>query len=443
VTLADRCSPRYAANVPVDPRITSRSRVLRRGWRGARWRVAVVVLVFACGYVAFTFGVGATERPNIPNKDVLARIYYTLGLFVLGGMDLGTPLGGPPLARVALWFTYFAAPAVTATALIEGVMRMVQPQAWMLRRLRGHVVIGGSGKVSMLFLRRFRQCQPRTPVVIIEPREDHAHLDEATDVHRAKIVHGDVADGAILERLQLHRAQRVVLLTGDDFSNLEAAAKIQTLAPDLAARTIAHVSDLRFMRAIDEVSVRANIETFNTHQIAASHLVKTYLLDHFAHTAPRDVVVLAGFGRFGQTVLDQLQKLARGQFHKVIIIDTVATQNAELFAAQIGFDDGYEIEIRDNDVRDAKLWQELHVDYGGSAVEPVIIVGSGDAGVNVRTALTLSSSFPEASVIARSFHRSVFAEELGRSSNLRVFAVADLVEQSMPERWFDRRSKSS
>ena len=407
-----------------------------------RLRVAILALVFLCGFGAFTLGVGATQRPNIPNKDVLARIYYTLGLFVLGGMDLGTPSGGPPLARLALWFTYFAAPAVTATALIEGVMRMVQPQAWMLRRLRGHVVIGGSGKVSMLFLRRFRSIQPRTPVVIIEPREDHAHLDEATDVHRATIVHGDVSDGAILERLQLHRAQRVVLLTGDDFANLEASAKIRNLAPELASRTIAHVSDLRFMRAIAKSSAQAELETFNTHEIAAAHLVKAHLLDHFAHTAPRDVVVLAGFGRFGQTVLDQLQKLARGQFHKVIIIDTMATQNAELFDAQVGFAEGYEVDVKDSDLRDARLWHQIDADGALSGVEPVIIVGSGDAGVNMRTALTLSSSFPKASVIARSFHHSVFAEDLGRSSNLTVFAVADLVEQSMPERWFDRRVNS-
>jgi Trk K+ transport system NAD-binding subunit len=269
--------------------------------------------------------------------------------------------------------------------------------------------------------------------VVIEPREDQVALEEAVDVHRAHVVHGDVTNGELLSNLRLDRAQRVVLLTGDDFANLEAAAKIRDIAPDISKTTIAHVSDLRFLRAIATGPVHA--QTFNVHQIAASHLVQEHLLAHFDRTEPLDLVVLAGFGRFGQTVLDELQKSARGKFHTVVIVDMEATRGAAVFETQIGFVDGYERVIMDRDLRDPLLWNELD-DRFSLASQPVIVLGCGDGGVNLRTALTLSPRYPKATIIARSFQRSVFAEQMSSGSNLRAFSVAELVTQSMPREWF-------
>ncbi len=410
----------------------TRQKHLTRGWRG---RLLILFLVAGTGLTAFTMGAGPSERMSIPTGDLLTKIYYTLGLFVLGGMDLGTPVLGPPVARGLLWFAYFAAPAVTVSAVVEGLMLLIQPQIWWMRRLRGHVVIGGCGQLTLLFLRRLRAVQPRVPVVVIEPREDQVGLEEARDVHHVHVLNGDVTNGALLQHLRLDRAQRVVLLTGDDFANLEAAAKIRTIAPEISARTIAHVSDLRFLRAINGVHVRG--ETFNVHQIAASHLVATHLLAHFDRTAPRDLVVLAGFGRFGQTVLDQLQREAAGKFHTVVIIDLMAVQGAAIFDNQIGFDDGYERVIMDRDLRDPLLWRELDERFHFERCAPVIVIGCGDGGVNLRTALTMSSRYPSATMIARSFQRSLFAEQMSAGTNLTAFSVAELVSQSMPSAWFD------
>ena len=93
-----------------------------------------MVAVFACALVAFEVGVGTSERAAIPQAGVLTHLYYGVGLFVLGGMDLGMPTGGPVYGRVLLWVAYFLGPIVTTTAVAEGFLRMVRPE-YLRRRL--------------------------------------------------------------------------------------------------------------------------------------------------------------------------------------------------------------------------------------------------------------------------------------------------------------------
>ena len=84
--------------------VLSPRRKWRRAWVWLRWRALLLLIAFLCGFVAFQFGVDVTDRPGIPSTGLLTKVYYTVGLFVLGGLDLGTPVGGPEAARWLLWF---------------------------------------------------------------------------------------------------------------------------------------------------------------------------------------------------------------------------------------------------------------------------------------------------------------------------------------------------
>src|SRR5689334_7492087 len=119
---------------------SSRKVMLRRGWRWFRLRGLVLVVVFVCGLVGFTMGAEVSARPAVTNAPLMTHVYYTLGLFVLGGMDLGVPNGGPEFARDLLWFAYFAAPLITASAVLEAMMRVVSQQTWWHWRMRRHIV---------------------------------------------------------------------------------------------------------------------------------------------------------------------------------------------------------------------------------------------------------------------------------------------------------------
>lgn len=407
------------------------------------WRGGLLLLTFVAGFIALSSGVELTDRPGVSTAGVLTRLYYAIGLFVLGGLDLGMPRGGPAWGRDLLWLVYFVAPAITASAVIEGVLKVLEPQSWRLRRLRGHVVISGSSRLALLYLKRLRKLEPTVPVVIVDPRIGESLSDQAREVYRAEIVQGDIASSAILARIRLDRAARVVLLSDNDFSNLDAATRVLDLAPRLEGKIVVHVADLRFMLGMAHTLVARTCAIFNAHQIAARHLVDTRVLKHFNETLPRDRVVLAGFGRFGQTVLEELQQRAPGGFDRCLIVDTHADRASSEFAEQVGFKEDYERSIVEGDIKDPRLWRELEQSHQLSQCEPVIIVGSGDDATNLRGAIWLKQRWPNALVIARSFRGSLFAEEVSVESGFEMVNVADLLLASMPESWFSVRTRGA
>jgi Trk K+ transport system NAD-binding subunit len=407
----------------------------RAVWRPVLWRGAAIVAAFLCGWLALLAGVGVTERDMLGAGPV-ERFYYVLGLFVMGGMDLGTPTGGPLYARALLWTAYFAAPLITASAVIEAAVRLVSPLALRVRPYRDHVVLGGAGRLTMLYVSRLRAEQPRRTIVVVERTPNHPAIDELRDVHRAIVIVGDVTNDEVLGRLRLDRARRALFLTGDDFVNLDAAAKVLKLAPALAGRIVVHVSDLGFMRETAESSVARDCEIFNAHESAATILVHEHLLARFRSTPTRDFVVLAGFGRFGQTVLYQLQERALGSFGDVLIIDEAATRNARAFAERPGFHDDYRHAIVDGDVLDPDMWRRVGEAVREKRRDPVVVLGTGNDGTNLHAALLARKEHPTAYLIVRSFRASPFTEQIARETNLEAFDLAGLLRDGMPPAWF-------
>ncbi len=406
-------------------------------WRWFRWRTVLVAVVWAMGFAGFTLGVGTTLIPGVPQADWRVHAYYAACLFTLGGDNIGFPTGGPPLARAMMWFVYAFAPIITVGTLIDGLVRVVNPRQWALRRLRNHFVIAGCGKLTMQYLARLRQRHPSRPVVIIETRPDSPYIKEAREVYGAYVLTGDIVSLPLLELLQLGKAARVLLLTDDDFANLDAATKILALAPAIGGRVVAHLSDLHLLRVVSETPLAGRCELFNTHQIAAEYLVKSKLLEHFNATEPLDTVVLAGFGRFGQTVLDELQTLAGGRFDRVVLVDLECARKVMSFEEHVGFSGDYQRHVVDGDLRDPELWRGLGERYELHAGAPVFVLGSGDDGVNLHTALWLAKKYPEAMVVTRSFRPSSFADEVSRDVGFELFCVADLLVHSIPDGWLD------
>lgn len=406
---------------------------IRANIRGIAWRGLILLAALLAGFVALEAGVGFSERDGVENADFATHLYYTIGLFVLGGLDLGMPAGGPDWARYLLWVVYFAAPLITAASVIEGVLRAVAPARWRLRRLRGHIIVVGCGRTGRLYLRRMRQSRPNKTVLMVDIRPDHPAVDEIREVHRAQFLAGDIRDEAVLDGLRLAYADRVFLFTGDDFANLDAAARIREKVPALARRTIVHVADLHFYRVMRKTPLAQTCELVNKHLIAAKQLVSSRLIAHFEMTERLDIVVLAGFGRFGQTVLHRLQEMACDKFDRVVIIDTRAGEAAARFDEQVGFSGFYQRQIIEGDLRDPRVWQRVE---GIDNAQPVFIIGSGDDSTNLSTALWIASAFRNAYVLSRGFYRSVAADMVSKEGGFHTFAVSELVAHSMSDDWF-------
>ncbi len=414
-------------------------RSLTREWVSPRRAIVSRGLAFAVVYLAavaaLSLGVGVSER-DLSDADIFTRAYYALGLFVLGGLDLGVPTGGSTFPRSVLWVAYFAAPLITASALLETAMRLLVPLARRVRPPTDHIVLGGAGRLSLMYLQELRKRGSDRFVILVEQDRNHRAFGDLRGEERVQLIRGDITSDPVLKGLNLAEAHRVLLLTGDDFANLDAAARTLRLAPRLAGRIIAHVSDLGFMRQTAGSSVARDCEVFNGHEFAARRLVREHLAKRFIGTPYRDMVVLAGFGRFGQTVLHELQQKAPGMFGPVVIIDERATRNARVFEEEPGFSADYERAVVDADILDPDVWRDIGETVSMESRPPVVIVGSGDDGTNLHTALAVSRSHPGALVIVRSFRNSPFMEEVVSEAGAHRFNLGELIIDGMPDDWF-------
>ncbi|MFT6778333.1 MAG: hypothetical protein ACJAV1_002272, partial [Paraglaciecola sp.] len=131
------------------------------------WRWSVAFMLFLSAFSAFMMGVSLSERPSIQTADMLTKAYYSLGLFVMGGLDIGTPVGGPLLPRLMLWLSYFASPMLAASTIIEAVIKTISPYKWHFRRFSNHIVVSDSGELTITYLKQLRLVQPKIPILVI------------------------------------------------------------------------------------------------------------------------------------------------------------------------------------------------------------------------------------------------------------------------------------
>ncbi len=361
--------------------------------------------------------------------------YYSLSLFVVGGVDLGTPVGGPLWARSLVWLSYFGAPVLAAWTLIQAILHSFAPQSWQLRRLKDHVIVVSSSELSLTYLRRLRKKDPRVQVVVACRNCDQSTAGEIRESFNAPVVIGDITHRYFLEQLRPHLARRILLLGENSLRSYEAATHILELVPDIGRRLIIHCGRLRFMRAMADTRVARECQTFNSYHLAASGLVRSHLVQHFMETKRKDAVILAGFGRFGQTIVEQLQTLALDEMRSMVIIDTDVERRVMVADEQMYFSGDYRRELLEGDISHPDVWRRVWDTITVDSDDTVIVLGTGSEEENMRTALWLRKKAPRAMIIARSSTHSLFANEVARENNITTVSIAELVEEHIPADW--------
>jgi hypothetical protein len=210
----------------------------------------------------------------------------------------------------------------------------------------------------------------------------------------------------------------VLLLGTDNFQNYEAAHKILQLEPQLQGRIIIHCNSIRFMRSMADSNVAKKCINFNAYQLAASALVKQHLISHFVQTVPKDVVVIAGFGIFGQTILEELQQHANKEIDTIAVIGVDAKRRIQVVDAQLKLDNFCRREI-----------------FEGNISHPVIILCTDSVEDNFRTSLWLKRKHPDSMIIARSYLPSKFAEDVSEQYDILNVSINQLVKDSLPRAW--------
>src|SRR5690606_9298134 len=109
-------------------------------------------------------------------------------------------------------------------------------------------------------------------------------------------------------------------------------------------------------------------------------------------TSAEDVIVLAGFGRFGQTILEYLQRHAAGEIQRAVIVDSAAGRQTRLFRAQVpGFED-CELVTIEGDVEEPAIWVQVEAAIADAGVRPVYVIATDDDQLNLRTAISLRTA---------------------------------------------------
>lgn len=422
------------------------------------------MLVTAIAIAAFRSGVGVSDRVGVESAGWATQLYYAIGLFVLGGLDLGVPSGGPVWAHIMLWGAYFAAPMITAGALAEALLRVWNPRWWRFRGLRGHVAVVGMGQIGTLYLEGMRRIDPKRRVLMVDSRTDNVNVVNAQARHGALFLNGDIGNLATREAMRLNRAAGVVMATGSDLVNLEASTDILATHPHLAGRVISHVADAAMERTIlarqaatdplaptevDERSPPVSSHVlFNAHRIAADELVNRRLSVRFDATESPDLVVIAGFGRFGQTILELLQVNAAGEFATVLIIDRAAHVRRRQFEHHVGKQGDYTLETLEANIADPETWSQVdrfltEATEGPAAKSVAFVLGTDDDPLNLRTAMTLRHLRRDAYIVVRCFSDSSLTRQLSREGDFEVFGVSALLQDALGKRhleWFGRSS---
>jgi hypothetical protein len=404
------------------------------------FRIVAIASVFLLGIYAFAGGVTTTEIDDLREQSVLAWIYYCAALFVLGGLDLGVPAGGPLLAQGALWITFFLAPAITATAVIEAAIRLLRPGSSSLQSLRGHAIHVGGGRLGQTYLEAILAVEPLQTVLHVVEADRSLHSSEHPLPANVHLVSAATADPATLDLMRLGHAEEMVVIADDDLSNLETAWAAKELAHELPVAV--HVRDLALLRPVTRMIQDSTGSdhplVFNTHRIAALQLYERLLHPHFENTGYRDVFIMGGFGGFAQTILELLRAMATEELQHVVIVDEFASARVRQFEADVPLTELKHSTI-DGALEDPETWTQVEAVVGSMDVTPVYLLASANETVNFRTAMLLRKRAEEIRIFARCFRRTRFAETLAAQRSFELFAFEEVFQEALQDHFRNLR----
>ncbi len=399
------------------------------------WRWLLVIVFFLLGFFGFVSGVLVTER-DISTAHPLMLIYYSLGLFILGGLDLGEPVGGPAWGRACLWIAYFGAPLLTTSAIAEWLLVVVaRPGRWLLS-VRNHTIIVGVNDVSRSVMDKLMRVDKDAKIIVVDRDIQKTARQELEDKYGAKCIVGEYTDEYFLSMLRFTQARRIILVSSSDFDNFETASKLLAMKPKLGERTIVHCNKLRYLREMAHSNVVQMTRTFNSYRLAAQYLVRSVVLEHFYQTERLNTVVLAGFGAFGQTVLEGLQLTAEVEISEVVIIDVDAHRRLLIVQEHVEMRPGIKRHIFQGEIGHPEVWQQVEKAVDLTSGTPLVLMATGQDDENLRTGSWLSKRYPNAKVIIRSQRESHFAESISQSTGIITFSMSRIFQESLPDEWF-------
>ncbi len=210
-----------------------------------------------------------------PGKDygelLVKALYMTR---IEGAMD-GAGAGGLPVALV------FALPVLALLILGEGALRVAglylnrkrdrgEWEKLMVKSLLGHIVLCGAGELGRALLNRLHDSDPERDIVVVD-----THADILADLglasRRLHSIHGDMTSHDTLTAANVAGSSLIIIASGDDAHNLEAACKALEINPGVHIYIRLYRSGLRKMM---NLATYPNLHFFSPYERAADALME-------------------------------------------------------------------------------------------------------------------------------------------------------------------------
>ncbi len=399
------------------------------------------LVVIAMTILAFRSGVNVSDRGDIPDDSFLVQLYYALGLFALGGMDLGMPTGGPRFWQNVLIAAYFLAPALAAAAVIEGLwraiwLRLVDHWPW-----RDHIVIAGGGRIARAMVDECRARFPGTRILVVEKNITDAQENHFGPIRRVHLLSGDMTEPRTTEMLRIGKARSLMLLTNDEFANVELAVQTRESLPERSAPPmLVRVADLDLLARANRMLGRDGWRPcVNIHKAVAKKICRESLEYMKGHDG-RETLVFSGFGPFCQTYLREFIGL-RGTDHiaSIAIIDKDAELAWQRFfdglpAAQQEQIASIRVFPASGIQEDPRVWSSIFHELaqdGGPPENFVVLLGTNGYHSNLKVAMRVRERSPAAYVMVRTFEATVFARQVSREMDLQIVDIAEELKEQL------------
>lgn len=260
------------------------------------------------------------DQPHL-QRDYFYLFITTIQLFVL------TFVVKPPIPW-PLMIAILYCPGILAYSTIRTVTVLVPEKVkiFFLQFKRGHVIVCGLNKRSMVIIKKLKRIDKK--VVVIEEDKNNLLLQKCKEKGVLVLI-GNCTDKYVLKDARVHRAKYLIAMKYDDTNNMEIGIKAFKILgkkyydkvekknlsyfKKRSLKCFIHVKDLRLQKLYsNELLVKrtpfCELKIFNYYENCARILFTNYMFDEIIDTKTQGNqlhLAVIGFGEMGESVVLQ------------------------------------------------------------------------------------------------------------------------------------------
>ena len=268
------------------------------------------MVAFYLGYRGFTDAARAPGEAVASDKwlmDPTNRVYATLQLFLLDSPSVDDPTRELDIAR-------FLAPVVAGVATIGAVLALFKERAQSLHArffARNHIVVVGAGVKGFHLVQALDANG--SAVVVVEVDGANPAIVGCRERGVAVVI-GDGTDDLVLRRAGVSRASHLVVVCGDDDTNvnvLSAAQRSMAAGSRRPLEVLVHIDDPDLRQVVQaraiELWSRSTVllESFNIFEDVAAEMLEEQPFEGRIGDRGSPELLIVGVGLLGQALASQ------------------------------------------------------------------------------------------------------------------------------------------